>query len=421
MRLLLLSDDFPPESAGGAGFVAANLAQAFGQRGHAVTVVTTTREPTLAGKQTSEGLTIIRLFSRYHERWRSWRSLSNPRTVPSFRSVVRSLKPDVTHSHNLHTHLSYASLVVARAHSRVVCLTAHDTMLFHYSKLNEFLTQTAQATGRVDDYRVSAWQQLRRFRWWYNPVRNLVIRRSLKAVDQLFAVSFELKRALEQNGFRNIAVIHNGLDVRQWKLSAERTDAFRQRLPIAGQRLILFGGRLSQAKGSHQMILALPRIIQRVPDAKLLVIGRRGADAAAMEALARRYGVFQHLVFTGWLAGEDLKAAYHVSQVVVVPSVYLDPFPLVCQEAMVCAKPVVATCFGGAKEVVEDGQTGFIVNPFRTDQLADRVATLLEQPKLRQRFGSAGFARMQTHFSLDHQAEVTLDWYRRLANRQATQ
>ena len=78
-------------------------------------------------------------------------------------------------------------------------------------------------------------------------------------------------------------------------------------------------------------------------------------------------------------------------------------------DAMACAAPVVATCFGGAREAVVDGQTGFIVNPYDTATFADRTSRLLSDPGLRRAMGSAGRQRLLDRFTIGRSAGIYLE------------
>ncbi len=414
MRILFLSDDFPPRSYGGAGMVAHDLAQALQKRGHEVTVVTTVPERTAAGRSKTDGIQIIALHGRYHERWRAWRSLWNPSLVHQVGGLLQELRPDVVHAHNLHYHLSYACLGVARRHSRAVFLTAHDMMLFHYGKLWEFIKPDRPEAGPPFDYRVTPWQQLRRFTVWYNPFRNLFIRRALQSVDKIFAVSTELQRALTANGIQNTAVVPNGIDPGVWTATVEEVTSFRQRFQLVDKHPILFSGRLSDAKGGTQIVRSLPAIIRRDPAVILLILGQRTAYADRLLTEAAVLGVRDRLVFTGWLDGSDRRAAYHAAAVAVSPSVCFDTFGLVAAEAMAASRPVVVSLFGGLPELIEEGVSGFAVNPYDLEALAERISRLTTDPALAARFGQAARQRIRERFSLDKQAAETLGWYERV-------
>jgi 1,4-alpha-glucan branching enzyme len=172
-----------------------------------------------------------------------------------------------------------------------------------------------------------------------------------------------------------------------------------------GEAVILFGGRLSGQKGAGKMIEALKDIRSSVPDAQLLVIGKKDAYAENMIAFANNLGIADKLVFTGWISGDQLRQAYWAASVVAVPSLYLDPFPTVNLEAFACHKPVVATCFGGSREIVEDGVSGYIVNPFDVPTMAAKLTELLIDKEKSAQFGQAGYQRVAKEFTLSQQAQ----------------
>jgi len=80
-------------------------------------------------------------------------------------------------------------------------------------------------------------------------------------------------------------------------------------------------------------------------------------------------------------------------------------------EAMEYSKPVVATSFGGCPEVVADGLTGFVANPFEIEVFAERIARLLRDPELAGRMGAAGRARLEEHFTIPRLADEFLAEY----------
>jgi len=127
-----------------------------------------------------------------------------------------------------------------------------------------------------------------------------------------------------------------------------------------------------------------------------------------MQQLAKDSGIEQRVIFTGWLSREDLTAAYQCSDVVVSPSIYLDNFPTVNLEAMAMRKPVIASCFGGSKELVFDGMTGYIVNPFNIELLAERIIELLTDKAKAALMGEAGYQRVADKCSIQQQGQKML-------------
>jgi len=387
MKILILSDDFPPQNFGGSAVVAFNLARGLQKIGQQVFVITTAQNKLYAQETTQDGLKVFRIYANFHEKWQAYLGLYNPQTVSRVNAIIKEIKPDIVHVHDIHSYLSYHCLKIAKKYSKAVLLTCHNVMLFNYGKLatKKYLAVLDCRTSWLDHFK----QAQKR----YNPFRNIIIRYYLKYVDKIFAVSDALKTALNQSGIQNVDVVYNGIDVDDWHVDADSIAAFKKKYGLEGKKIIFFGGRISGLKGISQINQAMVKIKEKIPEAFLLIVGKEGI---------------------GWLTGDELKAAYLAADVVVVPSIYLDPFPTINLEAMACKKPVVATCFGGSCEVVQDGITGYVVNPFNIKLLTQRIADLLEDSSKAKRFGEAGFERVKERFSLTSQIDQTLAWYHKL-------
>ena len=142
-----------------------------------------------------------------------------------------------------------------------------------------------------------------------------------------------------------------------------------------------------------------------------MVLGERSGYVQTMLELAKKYTIEKNIINTGWLSGDFLKAAFYASDVVIMPSICLDTFGMVNVEAMACKKPVVATCFGGSREVVLDGETGYIVNPFNIEEMAGKIVYLLNNPDIAKKLGEAGYERVKKEFNLEKMVNSYLSWY----------
>lgn len=384
MKILVLTDDYPPYVAGGAGVMAHRLVQELTAQGHVVRVVSTVQKKEYEGED--------RIFSSYHERWRSYVSLYKPFLIKKIERIIQDFKPDIVHAHNIHGHISYYALVVAKKYAPVY-MTAHDIMPFYPGTFTEFINSK-------DGYKVTPALLLKKFKYRYNPFRNIFVRYCLSKIDKIIAVSFELKKALEENGIGNITVIHNGINTHEWPV-------------IKGDsHNILFQGRLSGAKGGSLIIDALKIITKEFPEANLVVLGRKDSYAEKMEEKAKGLGIQNNIVFKGWLDQDMVKQAYGEVAVVVVPSVCFDSFPNGNLEAFAAGKPVVATCFGGSKEIVEDDVNGYIVNPFEINTLAEKISLLLRDKEMRNQFGENGRKLVEAKYSVEHMAKQHIDLWK---------
>jgi len=210
-----------------------------------------------------------------------------------------------------------------------------------------------------------------------------------------------LNQALQENGLGNVKTIHNGIDVSEWEKDIDSIEKFKNTHELDHKKVVLFGGRLSEAKGGYEILKTMKKVLEKVPSAILIVLGKKDEYGNIMLGKASELGIEDKIIFTGWVSGDELEAAYHSSDIVVVPSIYMDPFPTVNLEAMACAKPVVGTCFGGTPEVVEDNVTGFIVNPFNTEAMAEKISYLLLNSEKAREFGKRGYNKMKEGFSIE--------------------
>ncbi len=391
MKVAILTDSFPPESEGGAAVIARNQAVELARAGHEVVVITTTQKTRKdESLQAHEGYSVFSVYSNYNPRFRAYKSLNNWRVVRKVNTILSKVKPDIVHAHNIHFHLSYASLRVARRHAKGVFLTVHDSMPFHYSKL--FPETVGARDGNVENYKVSSWTQLRLFKTGFNPFRKGIIKKYLQIPYKIFAVSGALAQALSDNGIENVKVLHNGIDVKNWEGSG-----------VAGvPKKVFFGGRLSAVKGGEVLV----RAVRTIPTTKLLVVGEENEYAKKM-----REGAGDIIEFTGKQPHSEMKKFYADASVVAAPSLCFDWFPTVVLEAMASKRPVIATCFGGAKEMVAEGKTGFIINPAHEEELTEALTKILSNPKLALQMGEAGYKRVESEFSMRKHMEQLLGWY----------
>lgn len=409
MQIVFLADEIPPYAQGGGGKIPYLLARGLRKLGHETQVITTT--PQASFEEVRDDIPIYYLHSRYPLRWRAWLSLYNPQVFRPLRRLLERLKPDVVNAHNVHTHLSYSSLVLANRMGLPVVFSSHDLMPIAYAKLTHFIDPSYCGVRSPAQYRLPPFYNLRQMRLRYNPFRNLIIRRILRQHSQVrVAISIAHQQALEANGLPPFKVIYHGFDAEDYpKPPSAVLEAVRERLQLRGRRVIFFGGRLTEAKGGRQLMHAFDAVLPHVPDALLLVLSAVPLDPYWWQGLSNITP--QTIRQGGWLSGDELLAAYHLSEVVAVPSVCLDTLPTTVFEAMAVGKPVIASCYGGSPEAVIDGETGYVINPFDTAAFADRLVRLLQDAALRERMGAAAQRHLAAHFTFRAQLENMLAAY----------
>ena len=379
--------------------------------GHETLVVSTTPDPKLVGKATELGINLIRLHSDYNPRWRAWVGMHNKRVLPELEKILAEWKPDVVHTHLVHSHLSYGALTAARRAGAAVVFTAHDVMTFCYQKLTCF-HGGPEAGGELRDY-AARWQKClpcQRARW--RPDRNKrILEIMTRDVDRVTVVSDELGTVLRANGLPVHRRVHNAIEPKAKLPTSVDVAAFRKKFELGDSPVIAIGGRLHEQKGVGQLLQMLKLLLEDFPALKMIVMGKADVYEREFRAQAETLGVAGAVVPTGWLDGDELSAAYSVIDALVTPSICFDTFGLVNLEAMEHGRPVVATCFGGSQEVVVHGETGFIANPFDVPAFAGRIGELLSNPTLASEMGRRGQERVAKAFTIERLCEDFLEEY----------
>src|SRR5919109_3008658 len=243
MRVLVLSDTYPPHNQGGAGIVAHRLTRELARRGHHVRVLTAVSERAPAGFCVEEGVEVRRIVAAFPQQYAVYFGLWFPPAAAAVRREARAFQPDVVHAHNVHSRLSFHSLQAARATGAPVVQTVHDYLVFCPSRFT-------CSGGRLDYRAVPRTCSKCRRLYWKNPLRTRIIRWCLRRnVARLLAISQAQRTLLCANGFDPAAVVYNGVDPAECAVAPERVAAFRRAHDLDGRPVVLFGGRISIAKG----------------------------------------------------------------------------------------------------------------------------------------------------------------------------
>lgn len=235
----------------------------------------------------------------------------------------------------------------------------------------------------------------------------------LGAADRILVNSFFLKADVERRSPRvasKLGVVYPGVDPARFGRPTVR-ETIRSAHGWQHRQIVLFAGRLIPLKGVHHLIAALPALIRRHPNVLLVIVGspfygssRTSAYSRKLLRMARPWRRYVH--FEPYASHDQMPAWFSMADVAVVPSVRREAFGLVNVEAMASGLPVVACRVGGMTEIVEDGVTGFLVDPRRLDaELPARISLLLEDEALRTRMGALGRERVVERFTWRHTAE----------------
>ncbi len=207
--------------------------------------------------------------------------------------------------------------------------------------------------------------------------------------------------------------VRSGYDPGQVDIVPYFTEAHHLGVSVKEPRIIMATGRAVPEKGLDRLLFAVKEILH-VPGWKL-VMDTDGPSLPALKRLAGKLGLKEKVEFPGWLnpvAHEDL---YRKSSLVVVPSVWPEPFGLVGIEAMSFGKPVIAFRVGGIPDWLENGKNGFLIEPYDTKQMAEKISFLLQQPEKAAQFGVAGREAAAHKFNSELHIKRLLNIYGQLA------
>lgn len=302
---------------------------------------------------------------------RSW--LADLREAVRF---IRDLRPDIVHASGSQDHWVFA--MADRVLHRPVCLvrTRHNT------------------------YPVSDGLPNRRLnRAW---------------TDFQIVVCHEVRETLQrQRAFdgARMCSIHNGVDAEQFQPDPEARRRARAEFGYTDSHVVCgIAARLVPAKGHRYLFEAVARLRDELPHLRVLVLGQ-GVLEEPLRGMARDLGIGPMVTFAGFR--DDMAACTQAFDIGVQPSVDCDTSSFSLKEQMAACKPVIASDYGGLKEIVADGIEGLVVATGAVEPLAAALRLLATSPALREQLGRAGRERVLREFTIQAFACKTLQAYYR--------
>jgi glycosyltransferase involved in cell wall biosynthesis len=252
----------------------------------------------------------------------------------------------------------------------------------------------------------SLYERARRLLWFPWIMQEVVARRLERIITVSQASAGAVSRAFRIPSQR-IHVVHNGID----------SDTFR---PLPGVErepghILYVGNTEDRNKGGRYLFEAL-RLLRDDVKFHLTLVDQKKYNLKLAPRLVRQYDLHSRVTFAGRVSTEQLVHLYNRAQIVVSPSLY-EGFGLPAAEAMACEAPVIATTAPAFPEVIDHGQTGWLVPPASAQALADAIKMLMADPGLCARLGKAGRQAIRQRFQWRRAAQETLDVYERLLGR----
>jgi mannosylfructose-phosphate synthase len=238
--------------------------------------------------------------------------------------------------------------------------------------------------------------------------------KSVRAQIVTSGVQREKLRELYDLQSGNIAVMPPGVDVHRFYPARRGEASVKTGLP---DRYVFCLSRIDSNKGHDLLLNAFGVVRKTIPDVHLIVGGGSATpQETELEVLKRMREVVDHqnlhekVHIVGYVPDDLLATYYRQAELFALPSIF-EPFGITALEAMACGKAVIASKFGGIREVISSGENGLLIDPADTGRFADAMMTLLNNPQLADRMGRKAMAVIRRTFSWEAIAERHIGFF----------
>jgi glycosyltransferase involved in cell wall biosynthesis len=382
MRIAIVSELFPPFVVGGAEVSSMYLAEALA-RDNDVLVVTPNY-----GKRTeidTKGRLTVHRFGFpgiLRKGQLSVRVMANPLMAlvlsRKIKKVLDDFRPDVIHAQNS---LSFFPIALINTKAKKVA-TLRD-----YSSLCDCgfcsLKRKFERHGLLEYVRLKYRWQPSAARILAYPLDYLILKMkqySLKRMDGVICVSGFVREVYSGLARKSVAIHNIG---KFETIKRDRTGG-----------MVLYVGKVSVGKGTDVFLETIGIVSKHNKSASFVIAG----DGPLRERVAEFAKSYGNVKYLGKVPHEKVLELYSRAAVVCSTSVWAEPLSRVPIEALSLGVPCVATDVGGTAEIIDDGVNGFLVEPGKPEQMAERIEALLSDKKLREKFSRNGIEKIRKSF-----------------------
>ena len=244
----------------------------------------------------------------------------------------------------------------------------------------------------------------------------------LRRADAVVAICQGIRTEVAGRGVPTdrIVMVPNGVDP-EWLEKRPRASALAQRWDLGNGPVFAYIGSFSHYEGLPFLVDAAPDILERLPDARLLLVGG-GRDESVLREAARRAG--PRVILTGRISQEEVRDLYTLVDVLILPRRRMRLTELVTPlkplEAMAVGTPILASDIGGHAELVVDGQTGLLFKTESRESLVEQAVRLASDSVLREHIAGQARRFVEAERTWDHVVTAYRTAYGRAAERRRT-
>lgn len=398
MHICLVSKAYPPETGfGGIATYVYDLSHALRDLGHSIVVVSMT-----FGKERvtiENGIKVYRLNINH-----SWYKSLNAMSLGLFKKVL----------YNVRLHYALRK-ILEEENIEIVEAPNWEGEAFVYSFFKKIPLVVRLSTPAFKAAQINAQSGIPVNKLTY-AIANWMEKWSILNADAIISNS-EANRDTIEGEYGNLRkpvfVIPHGI-----RVATIGEEAVYEARSCRKSIDILYVGRQEPRKGFQVLVGAIPRVVVKHPEVRFIVIGEdiqfNKIDSYRKYCLSNIPKSFhEYIDFKGFISSEELERHYRTCDIFVAPSLY-ESFGLIYIEAMQYGKPVIGCNIGGVPEVIDDGFTGFLVEPGESVALADRICELIEDEQKRREMGARARKAVLERFTRERMAKATIQVYEAL-------
>lgn|GEM_PF-2109533 len=374
------------------------IADTLAEKGHdVIAVYTKSGRKKDSGKNSHKAFYLPNLDLDENVSYSNARKKEVKRDLALLRDIVAKEKPDIIHLNNTHYAAQYASLtrhapVIQTVHDYFNCCNTVLKMLPDGICVNPMGMKCFKNKCISPDSAMELW----RFK------TKCLNRESMNGFQRLLVTTQYMKDMLIYNGFQRDKVQVMPLFVEDWKTDTTNNE-----------HIIIYAGRLAKEKGVIHFIHMLKLLSVNF---KAFIIGD-GPQRDECENLVNIIGLDGKVGFTGFLNREEIKRYFSKASVVVIPSLWPEPFCLVGLEAMSCGRPVVAYNVGGISSWLKDCYNGYLVDRGNIPALANKVEDIIKNKELAEEMSKNGRELFEEKYSKRTHLKNLLSVYEEVVSR----
>jgi len=397
MRILVISNLYPPNARGGYEIACANVARELSQRGHEVLVLTAYCLESLDNdNETNAGPKVLRILNYYPESASCLKYISNILKSQYFswknyrimKQYILSFLPEIIYVWNI-TGIGMFTVVY-------ITTKFHNTVIFHLMDYELARNFSLRPEGS------------KKFMRWF---RKVIFLNCHKLFNKIYfiAMSENVKQAFVSSGYNHnrIVRIYHGLSLENYQCK-NLDQVFSDKIKF------LYCGQIVKEKGLDVLIQALVEVEREIRDFdfKLDIFGKGDSNYLnALRGLIKSLDLQDDIKINDFKTNKEIAKMFHAYDIFVYPTLRNEPFGIAIIEAMAAGLPTIATDIGGVREIITHGETGFLFPKEDFEVLSRIIIQLLRNKELYRKISSNAVDDVKKRFVLNRSVTNIEDFF----------